>query len=220
MSRCANHDAAGFHGYRAHGGKSRRRAWRSSDRCGRRARRNGGRASRKPYPRVERSDRACRNAGDPRRCRSTLGRAPRQRRPLCDARTLHHVRGRDFLRAHPQALLRRRRRKGGRSGQRRALLSIPHVSPCARRSIPALPRRNRPTCCAASFGSGGADGTSARPLFRRPAAAGLPSAEAFHRRTPRTALARPKSPQQAGRSRGHPGCQRARRSDAGGPPLR
>ena len=59
-----------------------------------------------------------------------------------------------------------------------------------------------------------------RPLFTRPAAAGLPSAEAFHPGKPRTELARPISRRQAGQSRGHPTCPRVRISDAGAPPLR
>src|SRR6185437_15853294 len=50
---------------------------------------------------------------------------------LCHARTLHHVRWRDLLRTHPQALLRRGGSQGRRGRFRRTLLRLPDLPSCS-----------------------------------------------------------------------------------------
>ena len=89
-----------------------------------RARRRRDRARRQPHPARPRPDRACRDAGDPAgRGRARL-RAAHRLRPLRHARALRHVRGGDLVRAHPAALLRRRRSEGRRGRERRAVLCL------------------------------------------------------------------------------------------------
>ena len=61
--------------------------------------------ARQPHADRPRSDRACRNAGDPRKPRAALGsRAARRLRPLRHARALRDVRRGDLLRPHSRRL--------------------------------------------------------------------------------------------------------------------
>ena len=60
--------------------------------------------------------------------RARLGAAHRLR-SLRDARALRDVRGGDLVRAHPAALLRRRRPQGRRGRERRALLRVADLPP-------------------------------------------------------------------------------------------
>ena len=100
-------------------------ARRGAGRLRHRARRRGDRAGRQPHARRPRPDRACRNAGDPQR------RAPRSApsgSTDCDLYvTLEPCAmcaGGDVVRAHPPALLRRRRSQGRRGRERRAVLRL------------------------------------------------------------------------------------------------
>ena len=68
---------------------------------------------RQPHAGRPRSDRACRNRGDPRRGPAARLRAAHRLRSLCHAGALRDVRGGDLVRAHPAALLRRADPKGG-----------------------------------------------------------------------------------------------------------
>ncbi len=100
--------------------------------CRHRARRRGARARRQPHARRPRPDRACRDDRHPPSGIRARLRTPRRLRSLCHARALRHVRRRGRLRAHPQALLRRRRPEGRRGGQRREVFRVPHLPSPAR----------------------------------------------------------------------------------------
>ena len=130
-----------FHGCRLRGSPRRRRGRRGAGRLRDRARRRGDRARRQPHPARPRPDRPCRDAGDPRGRRGARLRAAHRLRPLRHARALRHVRGRDLVRAHPPALLRRRRPQGRRGRERRAVLRRRRPAITGPRSMAASARR-------------------------------------------------------------------------------
>ncbi len=106
LSRKFRHGAdKRLHGCRLCGGTCRRRTRRSADRrsslCAT-ARSSGGRQR---DAGVERRDGARGNSGHPTRGTGCRRRAADRGRSLCDARTLHDVRGGHFLCPHPPALL-------------------------------------------------------------------------------------------------------------------
>ncbi len=123
---------------------------RSAGRRRDRARRFGDRLRRKPAARNARPLRSRRNARDPPRMRDARRRAPHRMRSLRDAGTLHHVRGRHLVRAHPPGLFRRAR---SRRAARSRMASASSRSPPAitrRRSMAASARARRRPCCARS----------------------------------------------------------------------
>ena len=104
--------------------------------------------------RLDRSDRPCRDGGDPRRRREARHLAARRLHLVGDARALRDVRGGDCARADEGAALRRRGSEGRRRRPRRRASSPSRPATIAPTCSAGSARRKRPSCCAASSPSG------------------------------------------------------------------